>query len=272
MIKYLKKIIKKILYFPLGLSIADENLNLYKTFFVNIKVIGLKGIYCWPIYIYTKTKIYNIGEIKFDTPLKNGILRIGEKSLDAQGITKLINRGKIIILGPVEIFGGTIINNLGTIHFEGYNAIGFDSSIIIIKSLRIGCQTRIGFKTSIMDSDLHFTINTKTLAAKNFKKEIIIGKYNWIGNTSVIKKGTITPDYLIVASSNTQLIKDYSDLPQFSVVGGIPAKLISSGIRRIYNFDIESDLVKYFDNKPEEEFYQFDINPEDLDYFCSNKF
>lgn len=44
-------------------------------------------------------------------------------------------------------------------------------------------------------------------------------------------KGTVIPDHTIV-SSNSLCNKDYSDVPQFSIIGGIPARLISCNKKR----------------------------------------
>lgn len=59
------------------------------------------------------------------------------------------------------------------------------------------------------------------------------------------KKGTKTPDYLIVASANALLTKDYTSLPPYSVIGGSPAKLLKSGVRRIYNSNMEQKINQF---------------------------
>lgn len=271
MINYTKKRIKIILLFFIGLKITYIPLNIYKTIIFNIHILGIKGLYCWPVYIYYNVNLYKIGKISFNCAIKNGLIKIGELGFESQGKAKFHNDGEIVINGPVEIFGGVVIINSGLIYFEGFNVIGANCLIMISKSLKIGYQTRIGFKSFLMDTDIHYTLNVKSFSTKPATKEIIIGKYNWIGNSTYIKKGTITPDYLIVASSNTQLVKDYSELPPYSVLGGSPAKIIASGIRRIYDIEIEIMLNDFFEKNPDKDSYKFEINDEDLDYFCSNK-
>lgn len=252
--------IKSILLFFIGLKIRDRPLNIYKTIIFNIHILGIKGLYCWPIYIYKNVNVYKIGNIKINCKYKNGLIKIGNNDFKSNGKTKFYNNGKIIIDGPIIIGGATIIENIGTIHFKGYNFIGDGSHYIIRNKLEIGKHSRIGFQSFCMDSNDHYTINTKSKLASRYTNPIIIGDFNWFGNRTYIKKGTITPDYLIVASSNTQLVKDYSELPPYSVLGGSPAKIIASGIRRIYDIEIETMLNDFFEKNLDKDSYKFEIN------------
>ena len=130
----------------------------------------------------------------------------------------------------------------------------------------MGKYTRIGFNTLIMDSDDHYVLDINTNIIKNNTKLIILGSYNWIGNYTSIKKGVVTPDYFIVSSSFCTLVKDYSDFPCYSVVGGSPAKLIKSGIRGVFNPNSEKLLREYFYEKVNN---QYKLNsPESIDTFC----
>jgi len=64
-------------------------------------------------------------------------------------------------------------------------------------------------------------------------KPVKIGDYCWIGNRSTIMPGTVLPERVIVAA-NSLLNKDYIEkgiLP-FSVIGGMPAKLLNTDIER----------------------------------------
>ena len=50
--------------------------------------------------------------------------------------------------------------------------------------------------------------------------------------------------------SNSLLNKDYvtNDVKSYSLIGGIPAKLLAINVRRIYDPDNESFLIDYFFN------------------------
>lgn len=72
--------------------------------------------------------------------------------------------------------------------FKGYTQIGEGTLILIRDYLEIGRYTRIGFLSFFMDSDDHFTVNMENQKVARNKAPIIIGKYNWIANKTVIKK------------------------------------------------------------------------------------
>lgn len=265
------RLLKKVIYPLGGLSVSNRVINIYKTFIFNLLAFGLKDFWRFPIYIYTNTNIYKVGDIHIHCPLRRGMVRIGLQDYKSQGKTKFYNSGRIDIYGPVYILGATIVENSGNIIFKGYDRIGDGSFVFIRSKLEIGEYTRIGFHSFIFDSDDHFVIEIDTKSVPVNRKGIKIGSYNWIGNRTFIKKGVKTPDYLIVASSNTLLTKDYTSLSPYSVLGGCPAKLLKSGVRRIYDIKVEQELNAYFRNHKDVNYYQFEIDDDDLDEFCQQK-
>lgn len=256
----IKDYIKRFILFLMGFSAPNQGINIPKTLFFNFFAFGFKGLLHRPIFVYNNVKIYKIGKIILHCPMKPGLLKIGQLDFKSQGITKFYNSGTIEIYNFVKIEGATIIENYGTIIFKGMNFISDGCNIFIREKLELGKQSRIGFHSFIMDSDDHYTINVENRQVSYNKKEIIIGNYNWIASNSYIKKGTKTPDYLIVASANALLTKDYTFLPPYSVIGGAPAKLLKSGIRRIYNTNMETMLNKFYKENPSKHFFQFNEN------------
>ena len=71
-------------------------------------------------------------------------------------------------------------------------------------------------------------------------RPIIIGNNCWIGNRTTINPGTIIPDFTIV-TSNSLVNKDYSDIDPYTLIGGLPCKVIKSGIVRVWDRKIEHD-------------------------------
>ena len=263
------KLLEKIKKMVFCLSEPNQKINWYKTIVFNYLAFGFKKGCHLPVYIYRNTKIYNVGTINIKCPIKRGMIRIGQRDYKSQGETRFLNRGVIDIYGVVEIGGCCILNITGNLVL--YNAVRIaDGSLIVVREkVTIHEQTRLGFHCFLMDSDEHYTVDVNTMRIFRNTKPIEIGSYNWIANKTVIKKGVRTPDYLIVASSNALLVKDYSELPPYSIIGGTPAKLIKSGIRRIYNPYNESVLNKYFSSGSEINYYELALKgSETLDDYC----
>lgn len=266
----LKQRIKRVLYSCVGISFPNQLPNIRKTLVFNFLAFGMDGVRKKPVIIYGNTKIYKVGRIVINCEMKKGLLRIGQLDYKSQGETRFLNDGTIEINGPVAIGGCAIVENYGTIIFKGYNLISDGTSLLIRSKLTVGEETRVGFHSFIMDSDDHYTIDVERKVVSCNKKEISLGAYNWIANRTIIKKGVITPDYLIVASANALLTKDYTDkIPPYSVIGGAPARLLKTGIRRIYNPDNERWLKKYFLENPSENSIAIPVETEqELEDYC----
>ena len=69
-----------------------------------------------------------------------------------------------------------------------------------------------------------------------------------------------------MASANALLTKDYTDLPPYSVIGGCPAKLLKTGVRRVYNTEKERVLNNFFNSENTNFVIEETI---DLEEFCA---
>lgn len=244
-------------------------INILATLRFNIKAFGLiKGLRL-PVYIYGPIKLRHIGKIDIKCPIRRGLWVIGLNYRTVVApFTMFDNQGTIEVNGPVFINFGSMLSNHGTIVFEGNDLIGNKTEINIYERLEVGCNTSIGFDSHIMDSDMHYMVDVESHRVYPNTAPIRIGCYNWFGSNCFIKKGVVTPDYLTVASPNALLTKDYSSLPPHTVLAGAPAKPISQGIRRIYNFYNEKLIRNFFKENRNVPFYQVDASIE-LDKFCS---
>lgn len=261
----LKRLIKRLL----GFSYPNRTIDWKKTIVFNYFAFGLKGVRILPFYIYKNTRIYDhcIGKINIHCPMVRGLVRIGELDYKSQGETRFINRGIIEIYGRVDVGGCSIIEVDGVLEIHDKVRIADGCSLLVRDKVVIGEQSRIGFHSTVWDSNDHFTVDVDSGKIAKCTKPIIIGAYNWFGSNTIIKKGVVTPDYLIVASPNSLLLKDYSNIPPYSVVGGSPVKLLKSGIRRIYNTQNEIKLHQYFREDSNANDY---VLPSDtlIDEFC----
>ncbi len=255
-------VLKHVFYHIHGIDIS-----IHKTLIANFSGLKFKDAIKFPIIVYQGTEIEEMGKIVFNCPIRKGILVIGKRMFYRKRTTVIINRGTIEIDGDCEIMGGATIHVLRYCSklCLGHNTIISESvNMLVDTTIKVGDYTRIAFGCLVIDSEFHFVLDTKTGIVGTTRYPITIGKYNWIGNSSVIKKGTVTPDYTIV-SNGSMLTKDYRDIPQYSILQGIPAKLKASGLRRIYNDIIDKELNEYFMKNMDKRKTAISVDPNDPD-------
>lgn len=222
------------------------------------------------MYVYYGTNMIDLsGKIEINCAIKKGMIIIGKKWQRSQGKTNILNRGIWVVNGEVMICKGTrlMISSNAVFHTGDHVNIRENCNISVNKNISIGDCSGIAYFTQIMDSDFHYMIDVNSRQCHYAKGNIKIGKNNWIGSFTTIKKGTITPDNCIVASSYAVLSKDYTkNIPEFSIIGGIPARLITTGKRRVFNMTTQAFLSTQLYN--EECIYTLPTD-KDIDTFCN---
>lgn len=243
-------------------------INIIATLHFNIKAFGLRKGLRLPVIIYGSIKIKSIGVIRFNCPIKRGLVVIGTNHDTVVAPYTLINNTGVIELhGRLFLNYGSILSNEGVIVFHGNNIVGNQSNINIRQRLDVGFNTIFGFENHISDHDYHYMVDVNTHKVYPNCAPISLGRYNWYGSNCFIKKGTVTSDYLTVASPYSMLSKDYTSLSSHSVLAGCPARLVKQGVRRICNYPTEKMIRNYFHQHPNAEFFQFDTKA-DLDNVC----
>lgn len=243
-------------------------INIFATLRFNIAAFGLSKGLRLPVFIYGKIKMSEIGTIRFKCPVRRHIVVIGTNyQIVSAPCTIFNNKGIIEIHGPVFLNYGSVFTNDGIVIFRGNNIIGNQTDINIRQRLDVGYNTIFGFESHIADHDHHYMVDVNTHRVHQNCAPIILGRFNWYGSNCFIKKGTVTPDYLTVASPCSMLSKDYTNLPPHSVLAGCPARLVKQGLRRICNYPTENKIRDYFQQRPDAEYYQIDENA-DLDEVC----
>lgn len=244
-------------------------INIISTLKFNILAFGLRKGLKLPVYVYGKLRVENIGKININCPIRRRLICIGVgNDIVNDAVTLWNNEGTVDFNGKVYLNYGIRMLNRGYISFAGNNIVGTKVSFDINERLEVGFNSNIGIASNILDSNHHFTVNMDNGRVARRAGVIKIGNYNWIGSNTFIKKGCVTPDYIIVASPNALLARDYSNVESYSVLGGAPAKQIgNSRIRRIYNFETEMKIQQYFDANPDKEYFEV---PEgvDFDEYC----
>lgn len=248
--------------------------NLWKTIYVNFRCLPFSEAVKFPVIIYGGVKVISLmGKIEIRSDkIKRRMLRLGAKShyefVRTNG-SRLHIDGKLVIGEHIEFANGYQIvvttNSTLTLGSECY--FGENLSLIAYHNIEIGEAARIAYNSVVMDTDVHFSINTITREVSKNMSPIKVGAMNWIGNGARIMKGTITPDWTIVTAGSF-LNKDYTKtIPAGAIIGGSPAKLIREGQKRVFSEKSESVLNKFFQSNPQQTKY---ILPEDIDLtdFC----
>ena len=94
--------------------------------------------------------------------------------------------------------------------------------------------------------------------------KITIGNDVWIASSVTILSGVTIGDGAIIAAGSIVV----RDVPPYALYGGIPAKVIAKGIRRIYNYKAEAEINDYFKHNPDCKYLQLDLPQESLEKYC----
>ena len=139
---------------------------------------------------------------------------------------KIFNRGGTITIENCQFYNGVRLEVYrGASLFIGNGTyLNRNTVIITVGNIKIGKNCRIGWDVVIMDSDLH---PVDALDQPTESKPVIIGNDVWIGCRSIILKGVQIGDGSAVAAGSIVT----KDVPPNSIVGGVPARIISGDPR-----------------------------------------
>lgn len=244
---------------------AKKWLNLWKTIYINFRLLPIRQAIRLPIYIYGPVAFNSLaGKAEFNTnSIFRGMVKLGVQ----QGCFTACKKGAAILIAPNAkiIFNGPCsfdydyvirITGHGIFEVGAFSGFGSDIKILCNHNIKIGDYCRIAFNSIFMDTNYHYTINTDTNVIYSKEAPISIGNYNWIGNSCTIMKGTKTSDHTII-SSRSFLNKDYSkELSENEsvVLAGSPASIVGKNIHRIYNPICEMELNEWFANHLEKKY------------------
>lgn len=252
-------IIRKILG-SLEARLSQPRVNIWRTMYFNFRVLPFLKAVKFPIFIYGRHRFFMLnGKIVINGNVNTGMIKIGINGdsfslFDHSGFIQLADKNSTIVFnGPCRIALNTKIRVVsGKLIFGENTRIGSNCRIICNGAdITIGRYTGITFNCQIMNSGFHYMYNTKDKTYINRSADIRIGAFNWIGNHSYINGNTVTQNYTIVAQRSL-LNKNYEGLPEYSLLAGIPAKLIRSGIKRVFSPDTEIKISALFKKYPKE--------------------
>jgi acetyltransferase-like isoleucine patch superfamily enzyme len=134
-----------------------------------------------------------------------------------QGNRLHIGHGSIIYRGLLLAFdGGQAAVSLGEQTF-----VNRDCKLVARRAITIGRRCEIGWEVSIMDSDFHQIVGARPATAP-----VSIGDHVWIGAKAMVCKGVHIGDGAVVAAGAVVV----EDVAPGSLVGGVPAKVIRTGV------------------------------------------
>ena len=258
---YLKSAKRRIVLIKLNF-INFLRIRWIRTLYFNFRMFEFQTAVKLPVLFYGKVKFNSLkGKIIFNAPITRGMVKFGynlEIIKKAIGVSELKIDGTLLVNGSfvIGIDAIVIIEKRGILEIGEHSHLGSRTRTVVTKKVSLGRYFRLSQESQILDSSFHFMIDSETNEVKRFNGEIIMNDYCWVGNRTTIMKNTITPRYTTIAS-NSLLNKDYTkEIPEKSIIGGIPAKLIRKNISRVYDAEKEAIINSFFNANPEEHIYK----------------
>lgn len=243
------KMLIKLMGFSYRKTMFFLSINWLKTLYFNFKIFSFDTAKKMPVVFYGKVKFHGLrGSVIINAPIKFGMIGFGQK----YELFKVSKNNAQLTLNGLMVFNGhvqfgldySIYVNKGAVLEMGHlSSLGADGKIICMNSISMGDFARLGYESQLIDTSFHKMRDLKKNIIYDKTAPIYIGNHNYIGGRVSIMKSTRTPDNFTV-SSNSLLTKNYCDLGENILVGGIPAKLIKTEVRRSWeDEDLESALI-----------------------------
>lgn len=223
--------------------------NLPKTIYFNFAVFGIKDALRLPVFLYGKVQLEGLyrGCIELQNPRTGGVRIGGGRFTDMYGYSQreksfLRIRGKLVVGSGIIMQQGIVISVCHNAILSIGNNVFFNERVTIHakESISIGDKCRFGWNTQILDSAFHYMINKGKLSYRN--APVVLEHNVWIANGVSIMKGTYLPAYTVVAS-NSLVNKNFSEIGEHCLIGGVPAKFITNGVERLLIRDSEVDKL-----------------------------
>jgi acetyltransferase-like isoleucine patch superfamily enzyme len=219
-------------------KLSQKKLALFKTIYINFRCLPFRQAIRFPIKLYGKIRIKSLSGnicIKDNGSLKLGVDQTGYRTRGSSTIS-LYKQSRLEINGNVLCYQGSSImcGEDSVLTLNDKVTIGDGAEIVCRKKIILGYHVDLTWDCQLTDFGSHTIENLKDGLTSMLFNSVEIGDYCWIGNRTTIMPGTKLPNRTIVGS-NSLLNKDYILLgvKPYSLIAGIPAKLIKEGIRRI---------------------------------------
>lgn len=225
-------------------------LSLWRTAYLNLRVFPWRRAIKFPVLVYGK---WDLAMLQGRIEIADGCERmcIGKDFANyfpcSRGKLTILRGGVLRLSSGVKISQGAAITigRNATLELAEHASIGYQSIVICNCHISIGAHTDLTWQTQVTDFNSHF-VETKEGEARSIFRPVEIGDYCWIGNRTSIMPGSSLPNRVIVAS-NSLLNKDYRTMVQpYSMMAGQPAKVVRTGVARVYEPEREAALMEKF--------------------------
>jgi acetyltransferase-like isoleucine patch superfamily enzyme/glycosyltransferase involved in cell wall biosynthesis len=252
--------IKKVLFNYIKAEIRKKKVNYFLTVYLNIKMLPMSQAIKMPIYVYGWPIMRMDGKIVINSNIiVRGMIKLGNDPVSfivaKRSKLSISEDAKIVFYGRANFNQGFSVNvrHKGILEISNRASIGDNVMVLCFKHIFIGERVHLTWESQVMDSNFHYIEHLDRQYITDICKPIHIGNYCWIGNRTTIMPGTVLPDRTIVAS-NSLLNKDYiaQGIGSYSLIGGMPAKLLTTNVKRIYSVENEFFLADYILNHNKE--------------------
>lgn len=215
------------------------NHNWIAIIFFNFKMLPFEQAIHLPFDFYNSVRFNSLkGHIKINCDkIYRGMIKIGSRGSDIfPRLSSVITiDGNLEIGENTELGNGIslVIKKNANLVLHNRVRIGAFSKIYCSDKIEIFSEVDLSWNCQVFDTNFHQIQNIENGMIYPINSPIKIGTHCWIGNNVTIMKGTVLPDYTIVAS-NSLCNKDYSKIPLYSVLAGCPVKAKKTGYRRIF--------------------------------------
>lgn len=233
-----------------------SHLNPLLTFYANLRLLPLRQALRCPIYVYSHATLMDLsGSVSFDCPVRRGLVRLNVKDF---GPAQRGSNLELALRGHMRFGGAALIRSDTKIYVDhgatlniGHN-LRMGAGIIIncLNEITIGAGVRIGHRSQLLDSNMHFMLDTARRRVASLRKRIEIGSHCWLTNSVTVYGGGVIPSWSVVASG-TMVNKDLADLGHGNIIGGTPARLLASGMRLVNNYDKEREIDLFYRQNPD---------------------
>lgn len=240
-------------------KLTSQHLNWPLTIYFNFLVLPFQQAVRLPVYVYGKPNLLKLdGRIEIDCPpdkVSRGMIKLN-KNLESSGAPggnmalalgpncKIAFEGKSTIGFNTKIllWGG------GFLKLGHKTVLGLGTNIICCSSITMENNVRLGPEVTIYDNDAHFSYSRQNGEVRRYNASVRIGHHSWLGTRATIMKGIILPPYTTVASC--ALVKKNVADNERTLIGGIPARVLSRDFSRVFNLNEEMKIYDFFCKNP----------------------